>query len=137
MRSTRLSVGQRLIVKQTAKPIEVKEQLASSGELKNTYYRIRRGDTLGALASKYGTTVAQLKRMNGLNSSRLSIGKSIVVKQERIAPKPNNEVEVGKAAKDYPKVDTSSVLNSENILSEYIKKLDEERNNNPFEIIIL
>ena len=137
MRSTRLSVGQRLIVKQTAKPIEVKEQLTSSGELKNTYYRIRRGDTLGALAGKYGTTVAQLQHMNGMNSSRLSIGKNIVVKQERIAPKPNKEVEVGKAAKDYPKVDTSSVLSSENILSEYIKKLDEERNNNPFEIIIL
>ena len=144
MRSTRLSIGQRLIVKQTVQPIEVKEELASSGELKNTYYRIRRGDTLGALARRYGTTVAQLKNMNGMNSTRLSVGKSIVVKQERVATKPaptadtpDKKVQSAKIRKMYPKVDTSSMLSGEGILEEYIERVKEEYSNNPLEVAIL
>ena len=139
MRSTRLSIGQRLIVRQAVKPIEIKEELASSGDLKNTYYRIRRGDTLGALAGKYGVTVAQLQSMNDMKSTSLSIGKSIVVKQERVAPKPqpNKEVEEAKTRKMYPKVDTSSMLSSERILDEYIERVNEEKINNPYEVTVL
>ncbi len=139
MRSTRLSIGQRLIVKQTVKPVEIKEELASSGDLKNTYYRIRRGDTLGALAGKYGVTVAQLQSMNNMKSTSLSVGKSIVVKQERVAPKPqpNKEVEEAKTRKMYPKVDTSSMLSSERILDEYIERVNEEKINNLYEVTVL
>ena len=142
MSSTRLSVGQRLIVSQTVKPVQVKEELASSGELKNTYYRIRRGDTLGALARRYGTTVAQLKLMNSMQSSRLSVGKSIVVKQEIIEPKPEpddskNELELAKARSKYPKVYTSPMLRSENILKEYINRVNEANGSNPYEVTIL
>lgn len=142
MRSTRLSIGQRLIVKQTVQPIEVKETLASSsGELKNTYYRVRRGDTLGALARKYGTTVAQLKNMNSMNSTRLSVGKNIVVKQERVATKPaptnDKNVKSAKTRKMYPKVDTSSMLSGEGILEEYIEKVKQEYSNKPVDVAIL
>ena len=139
MRSTRLSIGQRLIVRQTVKPVEIQEELVSSGELKNTYYRIRRGDTLGALAGKYGTTVAQLKRMNNMNSTRLSVGKNIVVKQEKLVPKPkpDKKVETAKTRKMYPKVDTSSMLSSERILDEYIERINEEKINKPYEVSIL
>ncbi len=139
MRSTRLSIGQRLIVKQTVKPVEIKEELASSGDLKNTYYRIRRGDTLGALAGKYGVTVAQLQSMNNMKSTSLSVGKSIVVKQERVAPKPqpNKEVEEAKTRKMYPKVDTSSMLSSERILDEYIERVNEGKINNLYEVTVL
>ena len=144
MSSTRLSIGQRLIVSQTVKPVQVKEEVASSGELKNTYYRIRRGDTLGALARRYGTTVSQLKQMNNMNSSRLSIGKNIVVKQERVEPEPEtetddskSELELAKARKKYPKVYTSPMLKSENILKEYIDKVNEENGKNPYDVTIM
>ena len=143
MSSTRLSVGQRLIVSQTVKPVQVKEELASNGELKNTYYRIRRGDTLGALARRYGTTVSQLKKMNSMTSTRLSVGKSIVVKQERVESKPDesddskNEIELAKARRKYPKVYTSPMLKSENILREYINKVNDENGKNPYDVTIM
>ncbi|MDR1623646.1 MAG: peptidoglycan DD-metalloendopeptidase family protein [Tannerellaceae bacterium] len=42
------------------------------------YHRVKSGDTLGAIARKYGTTVGELCRLNGLKStSTLRIGQSI------------------------------------------------------------
>ena len=140
MRSTKLSIGRRLIVRQTVKPVEVKEELASSGNLKNTYYRVKKGDTLGALAGRHRTTVAQLKRMNGMRSTRLSIGKSIIVKQEKVAPKPDKKVEVAKVAKvakNYPKVRSTSISSSESIINDYVDRYNEEMINSLFEITIL
>ncbi|MDX9700700.1 MAG: transglycosylase SLT domain-containing protein [Rhodocyclaceae bacterium] len=43
-------------------------------------YRVRQGDTLSAIARKYGTSVAQLRSINSLgNSNRLSIGQTLLV----------------------------------------------------------
>jgi murein DD-endopeptidase MepM/ murein hydrolase activator NlpD len=42
------------------------------------YHRVKSGDTLGAIARKYGTTVSELCRLNGLKSTAvLRIGQSI------------------------------------------------------------
>ncbi|GHV58065.1 peptidase [Bacteroidia bacterium] len=50
----------------------------ANGNNKIQYHRIRSGDTLGAIARKYGTTINQLCRLNNLkNSSVLRVGKSI------------------------------------------------------------
>lgn len=46
-----------------------------------SFYTIRRGDTLGKIAARHGTTVRQLCKINGLTtSSKLSIGKRIKLK---------------------------------------------------------
>ena len=137
IRSTNLSIGQRLIVRQTVKPVEVKEELVSSGDLKNTYYRVKRGDTLGALAGRHNTTVAQLKSMNGMRSTNLSIGKSIIVKQERIAPQPDEKVKTANAAKKYPKVESTPISSIESIINDYVERYNDEVINNLFEITIL
>ena len=137
IRSTKLSIGQRLIVRQTVKPVEVKEELVSSGDLKNTYYRVKKGDTLGALAGRHNTTVAQLKSMNGMRSTNLSIGKSIIVKQERIAPQPDEKVKTANAAKKYPKVESTSISSIESIINDYVERYNDEVINNLFEITIL
>lgn len=50
----------------------------SSREKPQTY-RVRRGDTLAEIAEKYDMTVGQLKRLNGLRSSKLKPGKSLRV----------------------------------------------------------
>ncbi len=42
-------------------------------------YRVRRGDTLAEIADKYDMSVSQLKRLNGLKSSKLKPGKSLRV----------------------------------------------------------
>ncbi len=42
-------------------------------------HQVARGDTLSAIASRYGTTVALLERINHLSSSRIHIGKTLLV----------------------------------------------------------
>lgn len=41
---------------------------------------IRKGDTLGAIARRHGTTVAKLKRLNGISGSNIRAGKKIRVR---------------------------------------------------------
>ena len=44
------------------------------------YYKIRRGDTLGKIARRYGTSVKQLCRLNGISSrTTLRVGRSLRV----------------------------------------------------------
>ena len=45
----------------------------------DTSYKIRKGDTLSSVAARHSTTVEAIKALNGLNSSRLSIGQVLRV----------------------------------------------------------
>ncbi len=40
-------------------------------------YKVRKGDNLGKIAKKYGTTVAAIKRLNGLKNDNLSVGQQL------------------------------------------------------------
>lgn len=42
-------------------------------------HRVKRGDTLGAIAMRYRTSVAQLKNWNGMRSDNLSVGQNLKV----------------------------------------------------------
>ena len=42
-------------------------------------YRVRNGDYLGKIAQRYGVGVSQIKRWNGLRSSRLRIGQRLTI----------------------------------------------------------
>ena len=44
------------------------------------YYTVKRGDTLGAIARRNGTTVAKIKRLSGLRSNNIRIGQRLRVK---------------------------------------------------------
>ncbi|MHB8109392.1 MAG: C40 family peptidase [Syntrophorhabdaceae bacterium] len=48
-----------------------------------TTHKVKQGDSLRSISKKYGVSVNNLKNMNGLNSNKLSIGQSIVVKKDR------------------------------------------------------
>jgi LysM repeat protein len=52
-------------------------------------HSVKRGDSLHALAKKYGVSVSHLKNVNSLRSNKLSLGQTIVIKDEneRIAKK--------------------------------------------------
>lgn len=43
-------------------------------------HRVVKGDTLYAIARRYGTTVDKIMRLNGLKSSRINIGQRLIVK---------------------------------------------------------
>lgn len=127
LRSTRLVAGKNLIVrKKAASTAKSSPQLLaqantnSSNEVsyktENKYYKVRKGDTLGAIARKNGVTVSQLQSWNGLKSSNIGVGKSIVVKQEKVAvaPKPVEK------ETQYNRSENSASDN--NIISGYLKE---------------
>ena len=56
----------------------------SDGTSKNSkgaqYHKIRKGDTLGGIASRYGVSVAQIRKLNGIKGNNIRAGRSIRVR---------------------------------------------------------
>lgn len=48
----------------------------------DTYYTVKSGDTLSAIAKKYGTTVSQLVKWNNIaNANKIYVGQLLIVKK--------------------------------------------------------
>lgn len=59
----------------------VNQKMAAKNKPASVYYVVKRGDTLSAIASKYGTTYQKLVQMNGIaNPNRIYPGQKIRVK---------------------------------------------------------
>ena len=54
----------------------IKELPASKAK----YHRIRNGETLGSISRRYGVSINQLKRLNGIKGSNIQAGKSIRIR---------------------------------------------------------
>ena len=73
IRGSRIYVGQKL-------KIPVKNSKRERTKTENyIIYRVKRGDTLGKIASKFKTTVGEIKRLNGLKSSKIFVGQKLKV----------------------------------------------------------
>lgn len=66
--SNMLSVGQRLLIKDTSSSPDV-----------GVFYTVVAGDTLYGIANKYGLTVDELKKMNNLKNNNLTINQKLLV----------------------------------------------------------
>ena len=84
-----------------------KEQLLSMMSSVNQaeYHKVRRGETLAAVAKKYRCTTSELKRWNRLKSTRLKAGQRLIVR-------PENTMPVQLASKTV-KADSTSVAKTE------------------------
>ncbi len=91
MRGSRIVAGQYLVVRppssappaaapvQTAAAAPTPEPGPAQAKASNPgSYTVRSGDTLGAIATRYGVSVAELRSWNGIRGSRLSIGQKLV-----------------------------------------------------------
>jgi len=87
----RLAVGTELIIpidprakapapKRTAQSAP---KAASSEKIWRIAYRVKPGDTLGAIASQYGATVRELQSWNGLSGSRITAGNVLTIHARR------------------------------------------------------
>jgi LysM repeat protein len=56
------------------------EESEPEPEPEPTYHTVRRGDTLGAIAGRYGVTVSQIRQLNGISGSRIRAGQRLRVK---------------------------------------------------------
>ncbi len=57
---------------------KAKGKAKSSGS-KNRTYKVKKGDTLGAIARRHGTTVKAIKRANGLKSDMIHINQKLSI----------------------------------------------------------
>lgn len=96
--TSRVRVGQRLVVPRMPTAALLARAAGTSDAVPASYvtevdvedtpatvYRVRRGDTLYAIARRHGTTVAQLKAWNNLKGNTLSIGARLIVQPARSA----------------------------------------------------
>ncbi len=65
--------------KYIAKPKKFYPAYGTIGSGTQVVYRVRRGDVLGKIARRFGTSVRNIKRWNGLRSSRIRIGQKLRV----------------------------------------------------------
>ena len=59
-------------------PLTIKK-IKEGGDGQRIVYKVRSGDYLGKIATRYRVTVAQIKKWNGLRSNNLSIGQRLVI----------------------------------------------------------
>jgi membrane-bound lytic murein transglycosylase D len=62
---------------------------------KTQLYKVRSGDNLGSIASKYDVSITQLKKWNNLKSNSIALGKSLkIISESKIIKKDINEVKL-------------------------------------------
>ena len=98
--------------------IAEKEELPSNPERKNIEYIVQKGDNLGNIASKFGTTLTDLKLWNKLADNNLSIGKNLIVAKDEIA------IVTDKATVNTFKTKSSIAGTSSKMAEYYVKKGD-------------
>ena len=69
---------------QVAKNPITKEVVTESVERKDIAYNVQKGDNLGSIAKKFGTSIEDLKQWNKLNSNAIAIGNSLIVAKNEI-----------------------------------------------------
>jgi membrane-bound lytic murein transglycosylase D len=52
----------------------------ATGNGKAAYHKVRKGDTLGSIAKRYGVSVAQIRRLNRIKGNNIAVGKNLRVK---------------------------------------------------------
>lgn len=85
-RRTHIRTGQRLKIYTSGSGPSYASSTSSSGGTKASYHKVRRGETLGTIARKYGTSTKNLMALNGINNPKsLRAGKKIKVRAGRKA----------------------------------------------------
>ena len=75
LRGNLIRPGQRLKIW----PPEDREPMLAASSPSETYYVVRRGDTLSKIARRHGTTVRDLRRWNGLQRSLIRPGERLII----------------------------------------------------------
>lgn len=97
-----------------------------------TYYKVKKGDSLGKIAEKYHVSVKQIKKWNNLKSDRISKGKKLKIirtKTVRVPDSPSKEVENTQPKADNKQTESPATAvqsAASNPLDEQIGKLEQQ-----------
>ena len=78
-----IMVGQSIVVPGDGEQAATKPAKAERGKPRTVTHTVRSGETLGAIAEKYGTTVSAIKRASGIKSDRISIGQKLTIPKKK------------------------------------------------------
>jgi LysM repeat protein len=106
LKSDRIYVGQVLKVSGSSTAPSKNEPAAQ----KTTSYKVKKGDTLSAIAKKYKTSISNLKKINHLTSDRIYVGQVLKVSGSAPAPAKNESTSPSKTTYKVKKGDTLSVI---------------------------
>jgi LysM repeat protein len=85
--STRLQVGQKLVIPSAPSPSVAAATVSGGGE---NAYLVKTGDTLLKIAQVHGTTVKEIKTLNGLTTDRIKVGDKLKLPAKSAPATPNS-----------------------------------------------
>ncbi|GAA3761183.1 lytic transglycosylase [Flavobacterium ginsengiterrae] len=78
--STIKTIPTRLAAKIAPKTKPVREAVETSKDIQ--FYKVRKGDNLGAIADKYNVNISDLKKWNNLKSNAIALGRTLKIKSD-------------------------------------------------------
>ncbi len=101
------------------KGTENKVEAAPEQDRKDIQYVVQKGDNLGNIAKKFGTSLAELKQWNNLNDNSIALGSTLIVAKNELV------INTNKATADtFKKKDDFSGISKKTGAEYYVKKGD-------------
>lgn len=100
------------------KEVEVKEEITPAPKLENIEYVVLKGDNLGKIAKKFGTSLDDLKQWNNLQNQNIALGSTLIVAKNEVAI-INNE-----SADTFKRKETLASVSKKHASDYYVKKGD-------------
>ena len=99
-------------LEQRESPFQSSSAIASQtvSQTRTKYYKVRRGDNLGAIANKYDVSVTDLKKWNGIKGNTIAAGKSLkIISTENRVKTVKNEPKIEIAATQVKNTKTTKI----------------------------
>jgi len=98
--------------------LNAKKELVISPKIENVEYIVKKGDNLGNIATKFGSSVDDLKQWNDLQNNNIALGTSLIVAKSEIA------VESKAVAGTFKKKDNLTSASKNKGINYYVQKGD-------------
>ncbi|MGN5650747.1 LysM peptidoglycan-binding domain-containing protein [Bacillus sp. Brlt_9] len=79
LNSDTISPGQKLLIKKGSSTVNKPEEKPTTPPVNTSTYKVKAGDTLSEIASKFNTSVSSLKSLNNLSSDIIYVGQTLKV----------------------------------------------------------
>jgi len=94
------------------------EHLSSAPKMENVEYIVKRGDNLGTISKKFGSSLDDLKQWNNLQDNTIALGSSLIVAKSEMA------IESNEPSETFKKKDNLASASKNNGVNYYVKKGD-------------
>lgn len=94
------------------------EQLATAPKMENVEYIVKRGDNLGTISKKFGSSLDDLKQWNNLQDNTIALGSSLIVAKSEMT------IESKEPSETFKKKDNLASASKNSGVNYYVKKGD-------------